>query len=162
MKQGFIKTGAATPKVVVADCRANGEEILKLVHEMAEKHVKIMVFPELAITGCTCQDLFLHRRLIDSAWETLLWLVEETKEVDALIFAGLPMQHAGKYIMRQQYGVRGKFSDLCRKQCLQILEKAMNSVILHQVKVVFPMWNGMMKKFLSVQNFYLNVKKFQN
>lgn len=96
MKQGFIKTAAATPKVVVADCRANGEEILKLVHEMAEKHVKIMVFPELSITGATCQDLFLHRRLIDSAWETLLWLVDETKDVDALICAGLPMQHAGK------------------------------------------------------------------
>ena len=72
MRQGFIKTAAATPKIVVADCKANGEEILRLVREMAKEHAKLMVFPELCITGYTCGDLFSQRCLIESAWETVL------------------------------------------------------------------------------------------
>mgnify|MGYP003373104514 CR=1 FL=1 len=74
MKQGFIKAAAATPRVTVADCRANGAEILRLIHEMEKEKAKLMVFPELSITGYTCGDLFLQRSLLDSAWETLLWL----------------------------------------------------------------------------------------
>lgn len=96
MRHGFVKVGAATPKVTVADCRANGEEILRLIKEMEKEHAKVMVFPELCITGYTCQDLFLQRRLLDSAWETLEWISEETESVDALIFVGLPMRHRGK------------------------------------------------------------------
>ena len=45
MKHGFIKVAAATPRVTVADCKANGEEILKAIHEMEKEHVKLMVFP---------------------------------------------------------------------------------------------------------------------
>ena len=59
MKHGFIKVAAATPRVTVADCKANGEEILKAIHEMEKEHVKLMVFPEFCITGYTCHDLFL-------------------------------------------------------------------------------------------------------
>ena len=71
MKNGYIKTAAATPYITVADCNANGNEIIRLIHEMEKEHVKVMTFPELCITGYTCQDLFLQRRLLDSAWETL-------------------------------------------------------------------------------------------
>ena len=96
MKQGFIKVGAATPKITVADCRANTQEIKRLMNEMKKEHVKVMVFPELCITGYTCQDLFLQRRLLDSAWESLLELTAYTEEVDALVFVGLPMRHNGR------------------------------------------------------------------
>ena len=71
MKHGFIKVAAATPRVTVADCKANGEEILKAIHEMEKEHVKLMVFPEFCITGYTCHDLFLQRCLLDSAWDEL-------------------------------------------------------------------------------------------
>lgn len=96
MKQGFIKVGAATPKITVADCRANTQEIKRLMNEMKKEHAKVMVFPELCITGYTCQDLFLQRRLLDSAWESLLELTAYTEEVDALVFVGLPMRHNGR------------------------------------------------------------------
>ena len=96
MEQGFIKTAAATPKITVADCRENKTEILRLIGEMEKEHAKVMVFPELCITGYTCQDLFLQRRLLDSAWECLMEIVKETEKVDALIFIGLPMRHRGK------------------------------------------------------------------
>ena len=74
MNQGFIKVAAGTPGVTVADCRANTKAILEMIKEMEAQHAKIMVFPELCITGYTCQDLFLQRRLLDSAWESLLAL----------------------------------------------------------------------------------------
>ena len=96
MKDGFVKVAAATPYVTVADCKANTEEILRLVREMDKEKAKLMVFPELCITGYTCQDLFLQRRLLDSAQESLLYLAEQTKDVDALIFVGLPVRHRGK------------------------------------------------------------------
>lgn len=96
MRQGFVKVGAASPKVTVADCPANGEEILRLIREMEKEQVKVMVFPELCITGYTCQDLFLQRRLLDSAWDTLLKVKDESAAVDALIFVGLPLRFGGK------------------------------------------------------------------
>ena len=96
MKNGYIKTAAATPYITVADCNANGNEIIRLIHEMEKEHVKVMTFPELCITGYTCQDLFLQRRLLDSAWETLLKVTKETADVDALVFVGVPFRNHGK------------------------------------------------------------------
>lgn len=96
MKNGYIKTAAATPYITVADCNANGNEIIRLIHEMEKEHVKVMTFPELCITGYTCQDLFLQRRLLDSAWETLLKITKETVDVDALVFVGVPFRNHGK------------------------------------------------------------------
>ena len=46
MKNGYIKTAAATPYITVADCNANGNEIIRLIHEMEKEHVKVMTFPE--------------------------------------------------------------------------------------------------------------------
>ncbi len=63
---------------------------------MEKEHVKLMVFPEFCITGYTCHDLFLQRCLLDSAWDELLHIADETKETDALIFVGLPLRHRGK------------------------------------------------------------------
>ena len=96
MKHGFIKAAAGTPEITVADCEANRKAILKVIHKMEKEHAKIMVLPELCITGYTCQDLFLQRQLLDSAWHTLKKLAVATQQVDALIFLGLPMRHAGK------------------------------------------------------------------
>ena len=96
MKNGFIRVAAATPTVTVADCQANGKQILHLIREMEKKQAKIMVFPELCIIGYTCGDLFWQRRLLDEAWFTLLDLAKKTHNVDALIFVGLPVRAAGK------------------------------------------------------------------
>ncbi|MBQ8306746.1 MAG: NAD(+) synthase [Blautia sp.] len=96
MKHGFIKVAAGTPDIIVADCRKNGEAIVALARKMAREGAKILVFPELCITGYTCQDLFLQRKLIDSAWETLLTIAEKTRRLDALLFVGLPLRHKGK------------------------------------------------------------------
>ena len=71
MRHGFIKTAAGTPKIQVADCVYNAGEILKLIRQMETEGAKIMAFPELCITGYTCQDLFWQTLLLDSAREQL-------------------------------------------------------------------------------------------
>ena len=96
MKHGFIKVSSATLKTGVADCVSNREKIYKLVREMEKAGSKIMVFPELALTGYTCSDLFLQGAMIESALDNLLILADETKDVDALIAIGLPFEHEGK------------------------------------------------------------------
>ena len=96
MRQGFVKVAAATPDVRVADCRHNGNEIIRLIREMEKEGAKGMVFPELCITGYTCADLFWQELLVRSAREELVRIVQETSDVDALIFVGLPFEHSGK------------------------------------------------------------------
>ena len=96
MRQGFVKVAAATPDVRVADCRHNGNEITRLIREMEKEGAKVMVFPELCITGYTCADLFWQELLVRSAREELVRIVQETSDVDALIFVGLPFEHSGK------------------------------------------------------------------
>ena len=69
MRDGFVKVGAATPDILVADCVHNREEIVKKVKEMAEAGTKVMAFPELCITGYTCSDLFWQELLLVRAKE---------------------------------------------------------------------------------------------
>ena len=57
---------------------------------------KVMVLPELCLTGYTCSDLFWQERLLEEAREQLAWIAKQTKEVDALIFLGLPWEEQGK------------------------------------------------------------------
>lgn len=96
MKDGFVKVAAATPYIQVADCEYNAGQILNLIKEMAGKKAKVMVFPELCLTGYTCQDLFWQSTLLEGAKTWLLYLARETKDVDALIFIGMPLEVENK------------------------------------------------------------------
>ena len=59
MLNGFVKVAAATPDIQVADCDFNSDEIVRSMKKAASEGVKLLVFPELVITGYTCSDLFL-------------------------------------------------------------------------------------------------------
>ena len=72
MKQGFVKVATATPMGRVADCKYNADEIIKIIEEGEKERIRLLVFPELCITGYTCGDLFLQNRLLRSAREELL------------------------------------------------------------------------------------------
>ncbi len=67
MIDGYLKVAAITPNVRVADVEFNCNEICKCIEEAAGKKVKLMVFPELCITGYTCQDLFFSGQMIASS-----------------------------------------------------------------------------------------------
>lgn len=96
MKQGFIKVGAGTPRVKVADCEHNATEIIKLAGEMAAEGAKVIVMPELCITAYTCGDLFWQETLLEEARRQLLRIARETEKLDTLLFVGLPLEYKGK------------------------------------------------------------------
>lgn len=90
MKQGFIKVAATTPNIKVADVDYNKQEIMRLIDETVANGAKIVVFPELCITGYTCGDLFTQDVLLRKSEEALNEITSYTLGKDALIFVGLP------------------------------------------------------------------------
>ena len=96
MRHGFIKVAAATPKIKVADTKYNTRVILDKITESYNKGARIIVLPELCITGYTCQDLFAQELLLEGALEGLRKIMNATADMEALIFVGLPMEKSGK------------------------------------------------------------------
>jgi len=95
MKYGFVKVAAAVPAVKVADVDYNVEEIEKLMTLADSEHVELLCFPELSLTGYTCQDLFKEQLLLNKAEEGLLRLLEFSRQLDVITVVGLPVQTGG-------------------------------------------------------------------
>lgn len=91
MRQGFVKVAAATPDIRVADVAYNTEQICRLIEETEEQGAKVIVFPELCVTGYTCGDLFTQDILLSDARSALHRIADFTEDKDALIFVGLPL-----------------------------------------------------------------------
>ena len=92
MRDGFIKVAAGTPRVRVADCRYNAEQIFTLMREADKQGVKVLCLPELCLTGYTCGDLFLQPALIDGAEEGLATILEATRNLEVVTAVGLPVR----------------------------------------------------------------------
>ena len=118
MRQGFVKTAAVTPKIRVADTRYNAEVIISGVREAADAGAKIIVLPELCITGYSCGDLFWQEKLLSGAKEGLFAIAAETAGTDALIFAGLPVACDGKLYNAAAAINRGRILGLIPKTCI--------------------------------------------
>lgn len=91
MKYGFVKVAAATPQVEVADCACNIARIEALMRQAAAQGVECITFPELALTGYTCLDLFGQELLLREAERALLRLVEQTRDLGLFTFVGVPL-----------------------------------------------------------------------
>ena len=96
MKDGFIKCGAATPKIVVGDCMANAEEIVRLIKEADKKGIKLLALPELCVSGYTCGDLFLQDTLLDGVERAIEYILKESKKIDTVAVFGAPLRNKGK------------------------------------------------------------------
>ena len=96
MVHGFVKVAAITPKIKVADPIYNAEKIIELFVEADKNGAKIIVFPELCLTGYTCNDLFLQEIMLNQAKKQLMRIVESTVGSDALVFVGLPLERDQK------------------------------------------------------------------
>ncbi len=91
MRQGFVKTAAVTPKIKVADPFYNARQIGKGIEEAVRRGARLVVFPELCLTGYTCGDLFLQEVLLTQAMEALAEVKAATQDSDALVFVGMPL-----------------------------------------------------------------------
>ena len=96
MKNGFVKVAAATPHIRVADPCYNQKELIRLANDAAQKGVRVLVFPELSITGYTCGDLFYSETLLTSAKKALAFYLSETSFLDMISVVGLPFDVNGK------------------------------------------------------------------
>lgn len=88
---GFIRVAAAVPKLKVADCIYNTDEILKMIEDAQKKDINILVFPELCITAYTCADLFFQEALLNSAKKSLDIILNKTQDTKMLIALGMPI-----------------------------------------------------------------------
>ena len=91
MKNGFVKVAAATPVVRLADTKANCEAHIALAQKAYDEGVRVLVFPELSLTGATCGDLFTNDTLLQGAQDALIAYLDHTKELDMVSVVGLPL-----------------------------------------------------------------------
>lgn len=91
MNYGFVKVAAAVPRVKVADCQYNAEQIEGMINEADEKGVQIIAFPELCITGYTCADLFAQELLLEKAEMGLVEVMNNTRQLDIICVVGMPV-----------------------------------------------------------------------
>ena len=96
MKDGFIKVAVVTPKIVVADTKENTRIICDAIKNAGKQGAKVIVLPELCITGYTCSDLFLQEKMLREAKEALLEIAAATFSLDGIVFVGLPLEYNGK------------------------------------------------------------------
>ena len=96
MKHGFVKVAAATPSIRVADCGYNATQIVELMKASARLGIKVLVFPELCLTGTTCGDLFFQDTLLDGAENALEHVLEETARLEVFTVVGLPVRYESR------------------------------------------------------------------
>lgn len=89
--RGLVRVGAAVPSLALGNVKENMKRHLAMMREAKEKHVSIVTFPELSLTGYTCGDLFFQRRLLDDVTDALLALKDEMPE-GILAVVGAPLE----------------------------------------------------------------------
>ena len=93
---GLLRVATAIPTVKVADVEYNLKQHIQLIREAHDEGVQILAFPELSLTGYTCQDLFRHRPLLQSAQDGLKHLAEATRGIDMAVIVGAPLAYQNR------------------------------------------------------------------
>lgn len=112
---GFIKVAAAVPAVRVADTEYNTAQIESLMAQAEGQSVEIICFPELSVTGYSCQDLFQQQILLEQAEAALLKLMEFSRNLDIITIVGVPISYAGGLLNCAAVIQRGKIYGLVPK-----------------------------------------------
>ncbi len=118
MKHGFIKVASAVPATRVADCKYNVQQIESLIVQSEGKGVEVIVFPELCITGYSCQDLFKGQMLLDEAENAVLQLLDFTRKLDIIAIVGLPVAVGGVLLNCAAVIQKGLILGIIPKTCL--------------------------------------------
>ena len=98
MKDGFVKVAAASPVIRVADCDYNAQRVIETIRRAEALGVKVLVFPELTLTGSSCGDLLRHKVILDGAARALEDVAAATEGLDMLVFVGLPFAFGAKLL----------------------------------------------------------------
>ncbi len=93
---GFVRVASAIPTLKVADCFHNVEQMQHLIEKATADNVAIVCFPELSITGYTCNDLFFQKRLLENSEKALVKLMNDTEKLNIISIVGMPLEVNGK------------------------------------------------------------------
>lgn len=96
MKDGFVRVGCANFEIQLSQVKANAQNIIYYAKEANEKQVKVLVFPELCLTGYTIEDLFYQKRVLNEVYEQLEFILDQTCELDLFMVIGAPLIHMNK------------------------------------------------------------------
>lgn len=121
-QQGFLRVITAIPKVRVADVDSNKDQILYTIIRASEGGAQLLVFPELALTGATCADLFFQTGLIQKAAQALNDLCEKTSQRELVWIVGLPYYSQGRLFNAAAVVYKGKIMALIGKKYLSASE----------------------------------------
>jgi len=122
MKYGFMKAAAVSPKVYTAEPEKNRDEIIRTAAEAAAAGAKLIVYPELALTGYTCGDLFRQDLLLDAAMACLCEIEDATEDLDALLVIGTPWKYGHRLYDAAAVLNRGELLGVVPKSVLSDLE----------------------------------------
>jgi len=118
MRDGFIRTAAVSSPVKVADISYNSTEIVKAVLRADSEGAKLIVFPELALTGVSAGELLRQDTLLEAARAALFNVMEETRDTDILVFLGLPFKERGRIYSVAAVFTKGILLGICPKTML--------------------------------------------
>lgn len=96
MKDGFIRVGCASFHVQLGQVKENAKQIIEYANKACENQVKVLVFPELCLTGYTIEDLFFQKRVINEVYEQIDYILDATYELDLFLVIGAPLIHMNK------------------------------------------------------------------
>ena len=88
---GYFRVAACVPDTIVGQPSVNAKNIVKMAAQASGAGAKIIVFPELSLTGCTAGDLFFSQRLINETLSSTDYVIEHSRDIDALLIIGLPV-----------------------------------------------------------------------
>lgn len=93
MKDGYIRVAAGSFETSIANVKNNSENICNLINEAYHNDARVLVLPELCLTGYTCEDLFNQDCLLNEAKQQLQTIITATNNKDLITIVGLPYQH---------------------------------------------------------------------
>ena len=96
MKDGFVRVGCTSFEIKLGNVKENAKHIIEACQKAHDEHVKVLVFPELCLTGYTLEDLFYQKRILNEVYQQIEEILDATYELDMLITFGLPLIHMNK------------------------------------------------------------------
>ena len=115
MRDGFIRVGTVSPLLSIANIDANCQRCVEAAIDASNKGVQVLVFPELALSGYTCADLYNQQLMIDSSERALVEYIDKTRGLDLISFIGVAVGHFGKLYNCAAVVFRGKLLGLVAK-----------------------------------------------
>ena len=120
MKDGFISVACGAPKLRLVDCDYNAEQTFLMMRAAEKAGVKVLVLPELGLTGYTCGDLFYQNSLLRGAEQALSTVLEATRNLEVVTAVGLPLRVKDRLYNCAAVIQKGQILGLVPKTHLQI------------------------------------------